>query len=244
MTRLDRKSDSQANAEALARRDLEFLSEHYGSRGQRDGRGRPSPRPRGLIAMLAWFETEWHSQAPEALHKREVWREYIAANEHYARVGGGSALGTHAWTEPARRLLESPTSLDRDEQYVLPLAAALRKVERRDAFMATFLRAVALAGFQVSPVGMRLGYHESVCLVYAETALERLWHAYRIEPPPRLLTDDGYSGVSSAQSKPAVATGIVSATPASDGSMIVASPSPRDTVFPPDPPTLTRVASE
>ena len=230
--RLDRLSDSQSNAEAISRRDSAYLSEHYGSRGQRDFRGRPLPRPRGLIAMLRWFEAEWHDQAPDAIHKREVWHEYVHANELWLRHGGGSVLGAHAWTDPARRLFQSPWSVDADEHFHHPLAAALASIERRDAFMAAFLRAIALAGFQISPVGLRLGYEESVVMVYADAALERLWGVYRVETPPRPLTSD----VSSAQPKPAVVTGM-STTPD-----LLASPSPSHSPFPPDPTILRRIA--
>lgn len=188
MTRLDAKSISQINAEAISRRDSVYLSEHYGSRGRRDAYGRPLQRPRGLIALLHWFEAEWFDQAPDELHKRDLWREYVAANEQWARAGGGSVLGTHAWSEGMRRLLEAPASQDRDGFYVHPLAAALRHIERRDGYMATFLRAIALAGFQVSPVALRCGLPESVAMVYATRSLEDLWHAYRIEPPARPLT--------------------------------------------------------
>lgn len=214
--KLDSLSDSQANAEAVARRESAYLSEHYGSRGRRDHRGRPLPRPRGLIAMLGWFEAEWHDQAPDRLHKREVWHDYVTVKDEtgaYGKQGGGSRLGAHAWTDSTRRILESPRSADPDEYYLHPLAAALAAIERRDEFMAKFLRAIALAGFQVSPIGLRLGYEESVVMVYADAALERLWSAYRAETPPRPLTGNGDVLSSARTDKAAAVSSLVSTAP-------------------------------
>ena len=190
MTRLDAKSDSQANAEAVARRESAYLSEHYASK-------RPRWKPRGLIELLRWFESEWHDQAPDRLHKRELWREYVRANEVWLQHGGGSALGSKAWSDGMRRLLESPSTVDPDGFYVHPLAAALRSLDRRDAFMASFLRGVALCGFQISPIGLRLGWPESVVMVYSREALERLWRCYREEAPARILTAPDVGAVAS-----------------------------------------------
>jgi hypothetical protein len=174
------KSEAQANAEAIARRDANYLGDHYASK-------RPRPRPRGLMELLSWFEQEWYAQAPDELHKRELWRDYVSANEQWARAGGGSVLGTHAWSEAMRRLLEAPFSADQDGYYVHPLAAAMARIERRDGYMAAFLRAIALAGFEISPVGFRCGLPESVTMVYALAALDALQRAYRDEVPARVL---------------------------------------------------------
>ena len=182
--RIDRRSESQANAEAIARRDAVYLGDHYTSK-------RPRPRPHGLMELLSWFESEWQAQAPDELHKRELWRDYVAANEQWARSGGGSVLGTHAWSEGMRRLLEAPHAADADGFYIHPLAAALARIERRDGYMAAFLRAIALAGFEISPVGFRCGLPESVTMVYALAALDALQRAYRDEPPARVLAPGG-----------------------------------------------------
>lgn len=187
MTRLDRRSDSQANAEAIVRRESAYLGEHYASRS-------PRMRPRGLIELLHWYEAEWHDQAPDELHRFVVWFEYVSAQEVWRRRGGGSHLGSLAWSDGMRRLLESPRAQDPDGFYLLPLAAALATIERRDAYMAAFLRAIALAGFQVPTRRIKLGtvtyaaLPESVAMVYASEALERLWRAYRAEAPARPLT--------------------------------------------------------
>lgn len=219
--RIDRLSDSQANAEAVARRDRAYLSEHYASK-------RPRSRPRGLVELLDWFEAEWHDQAPDRLHKRELWHDYILALEGWRRQGGGSAIGSKAWSDGMRRLLEAPRSQDPDGFYLHPLAAALRGLERRDAFMAMFLRAVALAGFEVSPVGLRLGWPESVVMVYSVEALERLWRCYREEAPARPLTAVVGEAVSSQPSDELSLTDVsgagVPSQPAEDATLSVAVP--------------------
>jgi hypothetical protein len=172
--RIDRRSEAQLNADAIARRNAAYLGEHYASK-------RPRPRPRGLMELLAWFESD---------SVQEVWR----------RHGGGSRLGTLAWSDGFRRILEAPRSQDPEGFYLLPLAAALASIERRDSYMAAYLRAIALAGFEVSPVGMRAGLPESVAMVYAREALECLYRAYREEAPARLLTAAPAERVSSRAS--------------------------------------------
>jgi len=222
--RLDRRSDSQGNAEAAAK--SAYRNEYHQSRPLR-------LRPRGLIDLLHWFEAEWHDQAPDDLHRFDVWREYVNANEQWKRLGGGSRLGTPAWSEGMRRLLEAPKSQDTDGWYVHPLAAAMRTIERRDGYMATFLRAVALAGFSVSPVGLRCGLPESVTMIYANEALDRLWKAYRDEAPARLLTDAPTNGVSSA-------AGIDEASPPTDAGPTASAIAVRRNQLPS--PTLRRIA--
>lgn len=213
MTRLDRKSDSQANAEAVARRDSAYLSEHYASRERRS-------RPRGLIALLHWFEVEWQEQAPDELHRFDLWREYIAAQDAWRRQGGGSRLGTLAWTEGMRRLLEAPRSQDPDGWYSYPLQAALVVIERGDGYMAAFLRAIALAGFTV-PIAQ---LPESVAMVYANEALERLWRAYREEAPARLLYARATIPPTDELSRPDVGGAGVLPLPADDGAASLAVP--------------------
>ena len=205
---LDRLSESQSQAEAAAK--SAYRNEYRQQRPMR-------LRPRGLMELLHWFEAEWQDQAPDDLHRFDVWRDYVAANEAWLRRGGGSRLGTPAWSEAMRRLLEAPHSADQDGYYLHPLAAAMARIERRDSYMAAFLRAVALAGFQVSPVGMRCGLPESVTMIYAVESLNVLWRAYCVEVPARPLTGVVEERVSSRQSHPELVTEVSAQPPPAGG---------------------------
>jgi len=193
---------SEAQGDALAATRSPYLGEHLGTIA-----GRVNGRPRGLVALLRWYERECWACLPDAsrgpagarggaLHKRELWHEYVKVTDDvgsYAREGGGSKLGTMSWSDEFRQLLEAPRSVDDDGFFRNPIAAALASMEGRPfsdgSLMASYLRAVACAGFTFSGVADRLGIPPWVSATYTEAALERLWRVYRAEPKARVIRD-------------------------------------------------------
>jgi len=191
---MTRSGISDAQADALAAGRSPYLAEHVASiERSADHRFR---QPRGLIALLRWYETECMAAVPEALHKRELWHEYVKVTDDagsYAKQGGGSKLGTPAYNDAFRQLLEAPRSVDDDGHFHNPVAAALASMEGQPfsdgSLMASYLRAVACAGFTFSGVADRLGIPAWVSATYTEAALERLWRVYREEPKARVIRE-------------------------------------------------------
>ena len=188
MRRLER---SEAQNDALAATRSPHLDDYTLSLTRRNGQ-----RPHGLVALLQWYERECWMAIPEALHKRELWHEYVKVTDDagsYAKQGGGSVLGTPAYNDAFRQLLEAPRSVDDDGSFRNPIAAALASMEGRPfsdgSLMASYLRAVACAGFTFSGVADRLGIPAWVSASYTEFALERLWRVYRVEPKARVIRE-------------------------------------------------------
>ena len=191
---------SESQTAAMYFRESPYLGEHLGTiAGRMNG-----VRPRGLVALLRWYEAECWASIPDALHKRELWHEYVKVTDEagsYARQGGGSVLGTPAYNDAFRQLLEAPRSVDDDGHYRNPMAAALRDMEGRPflgregevesdgTFMARYLRGIALAGFTYSGVASRMGIVPQISATYTEAALERLWRVYRAEPKARVIRE-------------------------------------------------------
>ena len=189
---MSRQGISEAQADALAATRSPYLGEHLGTiAGRVNG-----VRPRGLVALLRWYEAECWASIPDALHKRELWHEYVKVTDDagsYAKQGGGSKLGTPAYNDAFRQLLEAPRSVDDDGHFHNPVAAALASMEGQPfsdgSLMASYLRAVACAGFTFSGVADRLGIPAWVSATYTEAALERLWRVYRAEPKARVIRE-------------------------------------------------------
>jgi len=189
---MTRSGISDAQADALAATRSPYLGEHLGTiAGRMNGY-----RPRGLVALLRWYEAECWASLPDALHKRELWHEYVKVTDDagsYAKQGGGSKLGTPAYNDAFRQLLEAPRSVDDDGHFHNPIAAALASMEGQPfsdgSLMASYLRAVACAGFTFSGVADRLGIPAWVSATYTEAALERLWRVYRAEPKARVIRE-------------------------------------------------------
>jgi len=189
---MTRSGISEAQADALAATRSPYLGEHLGTiAGRVNGY-----RPRGLVALLRWYEAECWAALPDALHKRELWHEYVKVTDDagsYAKQGGGSKLGTPAYNDAFRQLLEAPRSVDDNGHYRNPIAAALASMEGQPfsdgSLMASYLRAVACAGFTFSGVADRLGIPPWVSATYTEAALERLWRVYRAEPKARVIRE-------------------------------------------------------
>ena len=157
------------------RRALEapHQQDHDASIQSRMGKG---IMPTTLNGLLRWYSEGWDAEVPTAIHKSEVWRD------HGTQAEGGSRLGTPAHTDPFRRYMEgTPSQIDQDGWYLLPMHAALARLGRRWPLTARALFAVAQSGWDWRGVADRLGYAEEMFVLFLEMALIRIWHEYREE---------------------------------------------------------------
>jgi hypothetical protein len=113
---LTRKSDSQSNAEALARRNATYADEHAASWELR--MDRPSREPKSLRGLVAEIRSAYADEMPTRIHVHDV--------------DGG---GTPAYSPEFKRYLYgSDFATDREtegtETYLTPFRAALAGMER------------------------------------------------------------------------------------------------------------------
>ena len=159
----------------LAMRDEPYTVEHRSSVARGMERGK---MPRTLAGLLHWYITRLREETPEKLHRSELWRDQVTAaeREHGIQPVGGSHLGSLAYSGAFRALLEcSPSALDEDGFYRLPIRAALSRIERRRPIMARFLFAIGMAEGDWRKVADAMGYPDEMVEVYAEASLRKLW---------------------------------------------------------------------
>jgi hypothetical protein len=141
---LTRKSDSQANAEAVARRDRRYAQE-YASSLQR-------PAPRGLSGLLRWFVTGWETELKGRMHGQGVeWetpgRIERADGSGVTDPGGGNALGAPRWDASTRAHLFGPVNrTDADGRYVEPMHWTVQYLARQHPIKAALLRRIGMGG--------------------------------------------------------------------------------------------------
>src|SRR5262245_54646336 len=130
---------------------------------------------------------------PTPIHRPEV---YVGrpGEEIPPELAGGSLLGSPAYAEPFRRLLEDehPDRTQPDWTFdgrdsaterhlVTPLRSAMRRCGRH---FEGFLVEVARGGGDWMGPAIRRGCaNEHIAKVYAETAFTKLWEQYRPEKP-------------------------------------------------------------
>ena len=132
--------------------------------------------PKALPGLLRWYSEGWDAEVPTAIHKSEVWRD------HGPQAQGGSKLGTPAYSDPFRRYLENtPSEMDADGYYRLPMHAALSRLSRTKPLTARALFAVAMCGYDWRGVAERMHYAEEMFEVYITSALMMLWREYADE---------------------------------------------------------------
>lgn len=162
MTRLDRLSDSQANAEALARRTSTYADEHAASWQVRFDRGTPPPSLRALVIDLRRAQRD---EIPDRLHKRDV-------------DGGGTPAYSGQF---AHLLYGSPFSTDDDNSYDTPFRACLTHMlhskEGATVQMARIVAHVTLGGEDPEAAVVReIGIVEPwIARAAAERALTVFW---------------------------------------------------------------------
>ena len=113
MTRLDRRSEAQANAEALARRSATYADEHAASWQVRFDR--PTHEPRSLRGYVNELRDAYEAECPTRLHRHDV-------------DGGGTPAFTAAF---ALWLWGSPHAIDQETgAYITPFRACLAGMQR------------------------------------------------------------------------------------------------------------------
>ena len=164
MTRLDRKSDAQSNAEALARRSVTFADEHAKSWNVRFDRRTEPPNLRALVIDL---RRAYQDEVPRTLHKHDV-------------DGGGTPAYSPSFEA---YLYGSPFQTDDDGTYQTPfrrcLAAMAQSTEMATRDMAQVVFRIAVGGQDPedavwivgADVGMPLWARKAI----AERALRVFW---------------------------------------------------------------------
>jgi hypothetical protein len=160
--------------------------------------------PRTVEEHVVVFLREWSLEMPTTLHRHEVFfgppdrpgRETLGASDSTAtELVGGSLLGSPAYAEPVRHLLEDDNphreepaiyegSLTVEKHLATPLRSAMRRCGR---MMEAYLVEVARSGGDwLSPAQRRGCYDEHIARVYANEAFRRLWREYSVDRPTRL----------------------------------------------------------
>lgn len=142
------KSDAQANAEAVARRERGYGIEHATSARRAAVRSIPV----GLDAMLRGFLRAWESEIKGRLHGQGVeWetpgRIERADGTGVTDPGGGNALGSPRYDAETRaHLFGRPNRTDADGMYVAPMHWTVEWLRQRHPLKAALLRLIGLGG--------------------------------------------------------------------------------------------------
>lgn len=172
MSRHSRKSEAQANAEALARRTATYADEHARSWEVRFDR--PTHEPKSLRGYVSALRDEYESECPSKLHRVDV-------------DGGGTPAFTpafEAW------LWGSPFALDTETgAYQTPLRATLAGMrassDERSKRRAAVAGRVIIGGLSPAEAAIAEGVPAWCAEVVAADALERTWRRLTTAPLPR-----------------------------------------------------------
>jgi hypothetical protein len=158
---------------------------------------------RGLEASVIELLKLWSQELPAAIHRNGVFvgppdnaRVTLGAlHSTPEELTGGSALGSPAYSEPMRHLLEDDNphreepaiyegSLTVEKHLVTPLRSAMRRCGR---MMEAYLVDVARNGGDwLTPAQKRGCHNPDIARVYANEAFRRLWREYSVDRPARL----------------------------------------------------------
>jgi hypothetical protein len=159
---------------------------------------------RTLEASVVELLRLWSAEMPTTLHRHEVFvgppdrpgRETLGAEHSTAtELVGGSLLGSPAYAEPVRHLLEDDNphreepaiyegSLTVEKHLATPLRSAMRRTGR---LMEQYLVEVARNGGDWYTPAVRRGCsNPDIARVYANEAFRRLWREYSVDRPTRL----------------------------------------------------------
>ena len=160
--------------------------------------------PRSVEAFVEWLLVEWGMEMPDTLHRHEVFvgppdrplhPTLGAEHSSVTELVGGSLLGSPAYAEPVRHLLEDDNphreepailegSLTVEKHLVTPLRSALRRIGRMGE---AYLIDVARSGGDWLEQAQRRGcYSEPIARVYAAEMFRRLWREYQPVRPARI----------------------------------------------------------
>ena len=158
---------------------------------------------RSLEASVVELLRLWSQELPATIHRHEVFvgppdngRETLIAEHSSAtELTGGSLLGSPAYSEPMRHLLEDDNphreepavyegSLTVEKHLVTPLRSAMRRCGRMfEAYLVDVARA---GGDWMTPAVRRGCTDEHIARVYANEAFRRLWREYQVDRPARI----------------------------------------------------------
>ena len=164
---------------------------------------------RTLEASVVRLLQLWSDELPATIHRHEVFfgppdpsrlvtggRETLGGSHSTPTdMTGGSLLGSPAYSEPMRHLLEDDNphreepaiyegSLTVEKHLVTPLRSAMRRCGR---MMEAYLVEVARNGGDwYTPAKRRGCYSEDIARVYAQEAFRRLWREYQPVRPARI----------------------------------------------------------
>jgi hypothetical protein len=168
---IDRKSDSQANAEALARRSATYADEN--ARSWQVQFDRPTHEPKSTSGYIHELRDAYEAECPTRLHRHDV-----------------DAGGTPAFTAAFEAWLwGSPFRIEPDTgTYNTPLRACLAGMSRardeRTQSRARIAYAVIVGGQSPSEAGMREGVPAHWAEVVASDALRVTWRRLVRGPIP------------------------------------------------------------
>jgi hypothetical protein len=170
VTRLDVKSDSQANAEALARRSSTYADEN--ARSWQFRFDRKANEPTSLGGYVKELRAAYADEMPERIHRHDV------------DGGGTPALSA----EMSALLYGSPFATDTDDFYRYPFRACLQSMTRSDDLHARARIAahVAIGGLSAVEAAILEGVPHWCAKVVATDALRVTWRRMAAAPlPPR-----------------------------------------------------------
>lgn len=176
MTRLTRKSEAQANAEALARRSSVYADESAAS--VRVTSDRVRYRPQGKRALLRWAQRQAQMDGPLRLHGRGI------ADDGAPRMTGEAIryLGMASDDEPTD-WVSVACQRDEDGDYIAPVRCAIARIGVRRPRSARILRGI-VAEFS-NPTAVVAGdVHPEFADDVVVAALNRLYDAYTVHPVP------------------------------------------------------------
>ena len=136
------KSDAQANAEAVAKRERQYASEH--------ARSLQRPEPRGLDALRRWFLAAWEGELKGRMHAAGVEWETPGRIERgdgsgVTDPGGGNGLGSPRWDGSTRAHLFGPANrTDADGSYSEPMHWTIDYLRRTHPLKAALLRRLGM----------------------------------------------------------------------------------------------------
>lgn len=166
------KSDSQANAEALARRTSTYADEHAASWQVRfDRRGN---EPTGLGGYVKELRAAYAAEVPDRMHRHDV--------------DGGGTPGFSA--EMTALLYGNPFSTDDEDFYRYPFRACLQGMTRQTGeemtHRARIAAHVAIGGVSAVEAAIAEGVPAWCAKIVATDALRVTWRRLSAAPlPPR-----------------------------------------------------------
>jgi hypothetical protein len=173
LTRLDRKSEAQANADALARRSATYADQHAASWSVRFDR--PTHEPKSLRGYVNELRDAYEAEVPSRMHRHDV-------------DGGGTPAFTaalEAW------LWGSPFTLDNETgAYRSPFRACLagmqRSADERTRKRSAIVAHITVGGSSATEAAIAEGVPSWCAEMVAYEALQVTWRRLTSAPIARV----------------------------------------------------------